>query len=80
MTLAFPPPPDYGSGGGDVIEGCRETLRGRELVRVDLCHAALATIADERGTSRGLGEARSVRRSVRGGQNLSARRVGYRRI
>jgi hypothetical protein len=40
-TLAFRLSPDYGSGGGDVIEGCRETLRGRELVRVDLCHAAL---------------------------------------
>jgi hypothetical protein len=60
----------------EVTEGGRETLKGGELVGIDLCHAAKVPIADELGRRVGWVEARSARRSVRGGQNLSARRVG----
>jgi hypothetical protein len=64
----------------DVTEGGRETLKGRKLGRIDLCHPAQVPVADDLGCLVGGLEARSARRSVRGGQNLSARRVGNNKI
>jgi hypothetical protein len=64
----------------DVTEGGRETLKGRKLGGINLCHAAQVPVADDLGCLVGWLEARSARRSVRGGQNVSARRVGKNKI
>jgi hypothetical protein len=60
----------------DVTKAAGRSFKGRELVGSNLCQAAMMPIADYLGRSVCLVEARSARRSVRGGQNLSAHRVG----
>ena len=56
---------DPGQRSTRVTEGSWETLKGCELVGIDPVSWV---------------DARSARRSVRGGQNLSARRVGNSKI
>jgi hypothetical protein len=58
----------------DVIEGGRETVKGRELGRDRLRQATKLPMAKDLGRLVRLVKARSTRRSARGGQNLSARR------
>ena len=54
----------------------RETVKGRELGRDRLRHATKLLMAKDLGRLVRMVKARSTRRSARGGQNLSARRVG----
>jgi hypothetical protein len=63
-----------------VTEGSWETLKACKLVGIDLCHAAYGADSCHLGRLVNWMQARSARRSVRGGQNLSARRVGTNKI